>query len=83
MGKTQTTMSDWITSITIVNGDGELKRIPEDYPSVPGISAEDMLRAASASLGLFGVIVEITVKVEPMISAEVRNNFSHKVSVSA
>ena len=80
-GKDQPTMSDWITKMTVVNGDGELKVIPHDFVSQT-LSAEEILRAASASLGMFGVIVDVTVEVTPMANARVHNVFSRKLSVS-
>lgn len=82
VGKSQTTMSDWIISMTVVDGKGNIKIIPEDYAHLAGVSTEDVRNAASASLGLFGVIVEVTVEVKPMVNAHVRNVFSHKLSVS-
>ena len=74
-------MSDWITSMTIVDGNGEIKKIPEDY-TTSKISASEIISAASASLGLFGVILDVTVKVDPMVNARVKNVFSHKLDVS-
>lgn len=81
VGKAQPAMSDWITSMTIVNGNGEIKRIPEDFGK-SGCSPEEILCAASVSLGLFGVVVDITLKVNPMVNAKVKNVFSHQLSVS-
>lgn len=80
VGKSQTTMSDWITSMTVVDGNGAIKIIPQDF-NIPKLSPADILEAASASLGLFGVILDVTVTVEPMVNAHVRNVFSHSLSV--
>lgn len=81
VGKEQPSMSDWIKHMTVVNGDGELKVIPDDFGSI-GVSAEEILSAASASLGMFGVIVGVTVAVTPIENVRVKNVFSHKLSVS-
>ncbi len=81
VGKSQTTMSDWITSMTVVDGEGNIKKIPDDF-DLPNLSREEILSAASASLGLFGVIIDVTVQVQPMTNAHVRNVFSHKFTVS-
>lgn len=74
-------MSDWIISLTVVDGNGEVKKIPDDY-KIEGFSTEDIRNAANASLGLFGVFLDITVAVTPMTNAHVKNVFSHKLSVS-
>lgn len=52
MGKSQTTMSDWITSMTVVDGCGNIRVIPQEF-DIPELSSADILEAASASLGLF------------------------------
>ena len=67
--------------MTVVDGNGNLKVIPDDYSSI-GFNSGTILRAASASLGLFGVIVEVTVQVKPMTNARVINDFSLRLSVS-
>lgn len=50
-------MSDWITSMTIVDGNGDIKIVPDDYiTGLPGgYTKRQILKAASVSLGLFGV----------------------------
>ena len=75
-------MSDWITSITVVTGEGVVKVIPDDFTATESVTAKQMLKAASASLGLFGVVLDFTVKVNPMNNARVKNVFSRKLSVS-
>ena len=67
--------------MTVVDGNGNLKVIPDDYGSI-GYNSDTILNAASASLGLFGVIVQVTVKVKPMKNAHVVNDFSKRLSVS-
>lgn len=82
-GKDQPTMSDWITSMVVVDGNGEIKTIPDDYVT-EDLTAEDILKAASVNLGLFGVMVEFTVEVVTMENrgATVINNFSNTLGVS-
>ena len=67
--------------MTVVDGNGDLKVIPDDYGSI-GYNSDTILGAARASLGLFGVIVEVTVQVKPMTNARVVNDFSKRLSVS-
>lgn len=68
--------------MTTVDGNGNIKKIPDDYIKPCGPTGEEILKAASVSLGLFGVILDVTVTVEPMTNARVRNVFDRKLSVS-
>ena len=75
VGSDQTTMSDWIVSMTIVDGFGNVRPLSELHTS------DDIMKAARTNLGLFGVILEFTVKVKPMSNAKVNNLFSMKLKV--
>ena len=69
-------MSDWITSMQVVGPDGDVRTFPKDFDDVnlpKGVTVEDAMNALRVHLGVFGVVVEIRLKVEPMVSCEVRN----------
>ena len=80
-------MSDWIVSMKLVDGSGAVRTLPQDTTATnlsPGespVSSEDILKAAQANLGLFGVILEFTVKVQPMSNCTVNNIFTKKMKV--
>ena len=75
-------MSDWIKSMVFVDGNGQLRTIPDGVPSNPPLLKDSALNAAQVNLGLFGVMVEVTVGVKPMINADVNNDFTFDLSVS-
>ena len=71
-------MSDWITSIKVVGPEGKVRTFPNDFDDVKlpkGVTVDDAMNALRLNLGVFGVVVEITLKVEPMVSSEVRNSY--------
>ena len=74
-------MSDWITSIKLVGPEGEVRTFPKDFKDVTlpkSVSLEDAMNALRVHLGVFGVVVEITLKVEPMnLSAQVHHSYPH------
>ena len=76
-GKDNPIPSDWIKSLKLVDGNGEIRTYPEDIPAkLPeGISQEDVMNALRASLGVFGIVVEFTLKVEESFSVQVNNTF--------
>ena len=80
-------MCDWIVSMKLVDGNGNIRTLPEDaaatnvYPGESFVTTEDVLKAAQTNLGLFGVILEITVKVQPMSNCTVNNIFTKKMKV--
>ena len=80
MGKDQTSLSDWIVSLKLVDGNGDVRSLPGDIGSV-SISTEDVMKAARTNLGLYGVILEFTMKVQPMSNCEVKNIFNLKMEV--
>ena len=65
-------MSDWIVSMTLVDGRGGLKTLNEG----------DKLLAGQTSLGVLGVVLEYTVKVQEMSYCRVQNDFEMKLGVS-
>ena len=66
--------------MVFVDGNGQVKTIPDVLPH--SLDHETALRAAQVNLGLFGVMVEITVGVTPMVNADVNNDFTFDLSVS-
>ena len=79
-GKDQPSMSDWIVSLKLVDGNGDVRSLPDDIGTV-SVSPDDVLKAAQATMGVFGVITEFTVKVQPMSHCRVNNIFDSKVKV--
>ena len=75
VGKDQTAMSDWISSLKIVDHEGRLHSYPEDLPNHDHITKEEFMRALQVNMGLFGVVVEITMRVKPMTSARVKTSY--------
>ena len=77
-------MSDLITSIKIVDYNGELKTYDKPTSDATGITKEgmvssptpqDIFNAVRVSLGLFGVMVEMTLKVEDLQYADVHTSY--------
>ena len=71
-------MSDWITSIKVVGPGGKVRTFPKDFDDVTlpkGVTIEDAMNALRVNLGVFGVVVEIKLKVEPTVSSEVCNSY--------
>ena len=69
-------MSDWIKSIKLVGPGGKERAFPKDFDNVKlptGVTIEDAMNALRVHLGVFGVVVEITPKVELMESSKVRH----------
>ena len=54
-----------MTEIQLIDANGDLKTF----------NSEDQLKAVRASLGLFGVIVEQTIKLQPNFKVKVRNRY--------
>ena len=76
VGKDQSAMCDWISSMKVVNHLGELKTYPNDFP--PGYTEQektDAMNAMRANMAVFGVNVEFTVAVKPMVYVTTRNEF--------
>ena len=65
-GKDQKSVSDFLTELKIVNGQGQIVTYGPQTQSQGGISAADIVAAAKVNLGLFGIAVEYTFKVVPM-----------------
>ena len=72
----------------LVDGSGAVRTLASSrhnsHKSFPGespVSSEDILKAAQTNLGLFGVILEFTVKVQPMSNCTVNNIFTKKMKV--
>ena len=61
----------------MVDGNGQIRHLPDDGDG----NHDDILKAAQVNLGLFGVILEFTVKVKPMSNCKVDNIFSMKMEV--
>ena len=65
----------------LVDGNGVIRSLPGDIDST-SVSPEDVMKAAQTNLGLYGVILEFTLKVQPMSNCEVRNIFDLKMEVN-
>ena len=76
-GEDQPCMSDWIVGMQLVDGKGEVRCLPRDKHA-----NSDVMKAARVNLGLFGVVLEFTVKVKPMSKCRVKNDFTLKVKVN-
>ena len=76
-GKDQQAIPDWIKSLKLVDGNGDIRTYPDDIPAeLPeGISQEDAMNAVRASLGVFGIIIEITMKVKPLFNVKMDETF--------
>ena len=87
VGKDQQSVSDLIVSMKLVDGNGNIRILPEDISATnlsPGettVSSDDVLKAIQTNLGLFGVILEFTLKVEPMSNCTVNNIFTKRMKV--
>ena len=69
-------MSDWITSLKLVGPGGVMRTFPSDFDGIQlpdRVTSRDAMNALKVHLGVFGIVVEITLTVQPMVSAEVRN----------
>ena len=66
-------MSDWITSMKLVDHTGTLRTYPDDLPK--DVSKDDAMNALRVSLGVFGVVIEVTMKVVPMPTAVVNTMY--------
>lgn len=64
-------MSDWIVSMSLVDGKGARQTL---------IQGDDLL-AGQTSLGVLGVVVEFTIKVQEMSFCRVQNKFDTKLKV--
>ena len=65
----------------LVDGNGVIRSLPGDIDST-SVSPEDVMKAARTNLGLYGVILEFTLKVQPMSNCEVKNVFDLKMEVN-
>ena len=64
----------------MVDGNAQVRHLPYDSAAT-SVSPEQVLKAAQVHLGLFGVVLEYTVKVQPMSNSTVDNIFSLKMEV--
>ena len=69
VGWDQQSISDWVTAIKLVDSSGEVKTFKY------GADSDSVMQALQVNLGLFGIITEITMKVQPAKLVEVRNLF--------
>ncbi len=74
-------MSDWITTMKVVDGIGILRTLPDLESSGTGVTTDEILKAAQVCLGVFGVVVEFTLEVQPMSNRRVWNNFENTLGV--
>lgn len=62
-----------MTQVKIVDCEGEIRTYPDDLPE--GSNKETSMRAIRMSMGVFGAVVEMTVKVEKMKTAKVNTSY--------
>ena len=75
-------MSDWIVSMKVVDGAGNIRQLPPESPAKGvTVSKDQILKAAQVSLGLFGVTIEYTATVKPMSNCRVQNIFDQTLKV--
>ena len=67
-------MSDHIKSITIVDYNGDVKEYPKDFHNLP-FDEETAMNILRVNLGLFGVVVEFTLRLQPMQYVTTKNTF--------
>ena len=79
-GKDQQSLSDWIVSMKVVDGNAQIRHLPDESMSYRDDNI--ILKAAQVNLGLFGVILEFTAIVKPMSNCTVDNIFSMKMEVT-
>ena len=77
-GKDEPSVSDWITSLKIVKSDGEVYTYSEH--DLPGkrpsdLAPEDAMNALRVNMGVFGALVELTLRVEPAKTVQVDQTF--------
>ena len=75
-------MSDWIVSMRVVDGTGDIQELPpKSLPLGVTVNPDQIQKAAQVCLGLFGVVIEYTVKVQPMSHSRVWNIFDKAMKV--
>ena len=55
-----------------MDGNGDVRSLPDDIGTV-SVSPDDVLKAAQATMGVFAVVLELTVKVHLMSHCQVKN----------
>ena len=73
-GKDQKVMSDLIKSIAIIDHNGDLKEYPKDFCDLP-FDEETAMNILRVNLGVFGVVVEFTLRLQPMQYVTTKNTF--------
>ena len=73
-GKDQKVMSDLIKSIVIVDHNGDLKEYPKDFHDLP-FDEDTAMNILRVNLGVFGVVVEFTLRLQPMQYVTTNNTF--------
>jgi len=76
VGKDQKSVSDAVVGMSLVHGNGDVKSY--DFKALSG--NQDFCNSLKCNLGLFGIMTDITLKVEPMVVVEVVNDFSCTVN---
>jgi len=66
----------------VVDGEGNIQKLPpKSLPDGVTVTCDQILKAAQVCLGLFGVVIEYTVKVKPMSHSKVWNIFDKAMKV--
>lgn len=74
-------MSDLIESLKLVDGNGNYRTLSAKGEAPTGVTKKNVLLAAQTSLGVFGAVVQYTMKVMKMSTCRVQNLFNKKVNV--
>ena len=71
----QQVMSDLITSMKIVDHNGDVKEYLEDTQSIVEATVDAVMNAVRVSMGVLGVVVEMILKVEDSVWARVDTSY--------
>ena len=79
VGKDQQVLADWITQLKIVDHNGDIKTYPDDAPNVlhdgTPITSKEIMDAVKINFGMFGAVIEMTVKVQKAVTAKVTTSY--------
>ena len=63
-------MSDWVTAVTLVDSKGEIREFSQDKDK-----DRDVMKAVQVNLGMFGVMITVTMKVQKEFMVKTDNLF--------
>ena len=62
-------VSDWITAVTLVDSKGEIREFSKEK------DGDDIMKAIQVSLGMFGIFISVTMKVQDQFLVRTDNLF--------